>query len=80
MQEHAVNGLNNFIGGWYHDDVNFCDELIKFHQESENVVQGTHGNKIVDLSIKDSLDCCVYPAPSGIFIKYVNWVTKITAE
>ena len=80
MREHSVNGLNNFIGGWYHDNTDFCDKLIKFHQESDNVVQGRYGNNLLDLSFKDSLDCYIDPASSGIFVEYVDWLTEITKE
>ena len=80
MREHPINNLNNFIGGWYHDDVDFCDDVIKYHQESDAVVQGRYGNNLIDLSVKDSLDCYVDPAPSGMFIKYVDWLTRITKE
>ena len=28
MQKHSVNAAENFIGGWYLDDISICDELI----------------------------------------------------
>lgn len=30
MSEHSINTLDNFIGGWYLDDLSICDELIDF--------------------------------------------------
>jgi len=40
MREHEVNKLNNFIGGWYADDVTFCDEIIDHIKYSPEVFDG----------------------------------------
>jgi prolyl 4-hydroxylase len=56
MIEHKINKLNNFIMGWYPNDVSICDELIDFHKTYDNKVYGTIGNGLLDKTIKDSID------------------------
>jgi hypothetical protein len=51
MREHQVNQLNNFIMGWYADDTSFVDELLTFHNNSEDKTNGTFSP-----AVKDSTD------------------------
>ena len=74
MREHQVNSLDNFIAGWYLDDTSICDELIAFHEHSQNKTQGLIGKLIgsetrpvVDLNQKDSVDC---PLEGDLLSKY----------
>jgi hypothetical protein len=54
MREHEINKLNNFIMGWYADDLSFVDELINFHNTSENKTNGTFTP-----DVKDSTDVAI---------------------
>jgi len=63
MKEHYVNGLNNFIGGWYFDDT-LLDEVIDWFDVNPNVCQshmqyvapdGTL-QPMVDLALRDTLE------------------------
>lgn len=56
MKEHIINSLNNFICGWYFDDVSICDRLIEYHSTS-STGPGKVGDDLVIPSIKTSVDC-----------------------
>ena len=59
MREHSINSLDNFICGWYIDP-KICDELIDYHKTSETyagVVCKKDTGLVVDVEIKDSIDC-----------------------
>jgi hypothetical protein len=60
MKEHAVNKLNNFIGGWYMDDLSVCDKLIEVFKNSPDKILGRIGAG-VDQNIKKSTDCPLSP-------------------
>ena len=63
MREHDVNGLNNFIMGWYADDTSFCDELIEYHNRDETIkVQGIMGGGKINLNVKESIDSTYRPS------------------
>ena len=64
MREHSINSLDNFIAGWYFEDLSICDEIIKFHNSSKSKIAGVIGKNIgsqnipvVDKTHKDSVDC-----------------------
>lgn len=40
MREHEVNELDNFMMGWYIDDISICDKLIDYHKNSPNKKPG----------------------------------------
>jgi hypothetical protein len=41
MKEHPINQQNNFIMGWYADDNSFVDDLIQYHNNSDDKQTGT---------------------------------------
>lgn len=53
MKEHKVNQHNNFIMGWYADDMSFVNELMEFHQ----VNQKTNGT--FSTNVKESDDVSI---------------------
>ena len=60
MREHLVNKLDNFIGGWYMDDVSLMDDIIQYHKTSENKSDGVYlknNEPVVDKTRKNSIDC-----------------------
>ena len=63
MKEHSVNKLNNFIAGWYLEDTKICDDILKFFETRAVKEPGMFlfkdGSRIVDPSIKDSVDGCL---------------------
>jgi hypothetical protein len=56
MKEHEVNNLNNFIMGWYPEDITFCDNIIELHKNSPNKLLGITGGSTYNPKIKDSYD------------------------
>lgn len=61
---HKINERNNFIGGWYLDDLSICDELISYHMNSSDKREGMMtGGPIgfVDKTAKDSTDVTLSP-------------------
>lgn len=57
MKQHKVNKLNNFIGGWYLEDLSLCDKLVNYFNISENKKIGALGKGVVNKEWKDSTDC-----------------------
>jgi len=55
VKEHSLNIKNNFIDGYYINNLSICDELINFFEKSKNKTIGRTRNGI-DKTIKDSLD------------------------
>src|SRR6188474_1548206 len=49
-------GAGSFIGAWYVQDIDVCDELIAYFQSSAAKVPGQIGAGEVDKQVKDSLD------------------------
>ena len=60
LKPHKINTENNFISGWYLDDVSLCDELIQFFDGSpgknSGQMTGYLGKGNVDTDAKDSMD------------------------
>jgi len=55
MKEYKFNTNNNFIDGYYLNDLSVCDNLIKLFESSNKKTEGTI-RKGVNKKIKDSLD------------------------
>ena len=51
-----LGGQNSFIGAWFVDDLDVCDELIAYFNASTDRVAGQVGDGKVDPDVKDSLD------------------------
>lgn len=59
MKHHYVNDLNNFIGGYYIDNKKILEDMISYHNNSNNKIQGTMYSKdgmFLDKEMKDSID------------------------
>jgi len=60
LKPHKINTENNFISGWYLEDVSLCDDLIEFFNESPDknsgLMTGYRGKGKVDPNAKDSMD------------------------
>ena len=62
IQEYMIPH-NSLIGAWTIDE-SVCDELIKYHKNSQNKIRGLQcedNRSFVDKNIKDSLDVCIKP-------------------
>jgi prolyl 4-hydroxylase len=81
MKEHAVNQLDNFIGGWYLDDTSICDEITEFFKHSPDQVPGTFGQNYskVNIAGKDSTDVYV-EWRSVIGMKYFKLLNVVAQE
>ena len=56
MSEVNLGGQNSFIGAWYVEELDVCDELVAYFTSSASRVPGQVGDGQVDPDIKDSLD------------------------
>ena len=54
MKEHKINKNNNFINGWYINDLSICDNLIKYFEKSDKKEVGKCGE--IDRKKKNSTD------------------------
>lgn len=63
LQSHKINKKNNFISGWYMDDLSVCDDLIDLYDDSADKRPGTVGslNAHIDTKVKDSSDVSINP-------------------
>ena len=55
MKEHKINKNNNFINGWYINDLSICDDLINYFEKSDRKQIGECGGK-VKKNKKNSID------------------------
>ena len=56
MTEVDLGGRSSFIGAWYLDELDVCDELIAYFNDSAGKVAGQVGDGQVDRDVKDSVD------------------------
>jgi prolyl 4-hydroxylase len=71
MKPHIINNLNNFIMGFYLDDISICDKLIHHHSTSKTqkgIVIGRGGSD-TKTDQKKSTDCYLNPT-DDIFQEY----------
>ena len=82
MNEHSINKLNNFIAGWYFNDLKICDDLMEYHSNSNQKASGSifrNGKKTIDESIKKSIDITLN-IKDKIFQDYLNNLIDVTKE
>lgn len=72
-----THNTDNFIKGWYLDDLSLCDTIVEYFENNNQKFAGqsSHG---VDVSIKDSTDC--HLLDSELLNAYVNHLIKISQE
>tara|TARA_A100001011_G_scaffold342011_1_gene375228 strand:- start:1019 stop:1615 length:597 start_codon:yes stop_codon:yes gene_type:complete len=56
MREYPLNQVNNFIEGYYLNDLTICDKLIKLFETSDRRKVGQVGSGVVREDIKQSTD------------------------
>lgn len=59
-QGHEINSFNNFISGWYLDNLGICDELVNYYLHSPNKQIGSVNNGSTNLLVKSSTDVCLF--------------------
>ena len=62
MQEFEINAENSFIGAWFIDDIDLCDELIDWFEQQDDTRPGritVNEEYRIDESWKKSLDFTV---------------------
>jgi hypothetical protein len=63
LKEHIIDSpTENFIGGWFLEDLSICDRIIDYYSNSKHIERGQsytieHPEGILDTSVKDSFDC-----------------------
>jgi hypothetical protein len=82
MRKHNINESNNFIMGWYTDENNLCDKIIKYHKnhpekhaDGRSLYNGTYS---VNKEVKDSVD--VQLGESSLKIEYNSLLQKCCDE
>jgi hypothetical protein len=65
LKSHSFNKKNDFIAGWYIDDLNLCQEIIDYQYIAQDRQPGKIGINStshlhnIDESVKKSFDCCL---------------------
>jgi len=85
LKPHSINTAGNFICGWYLPDLSICDELIKYHHESNDKRAGTTSGYIgeakIDRDEKDSVDVTLPRCPlASRYIRILNEVARAYIE
>jgi hypothetical protein len=73
MREHKINEQDNFICGWYLDDITICDKIIDFHKHYPYRKQGEVYAGI-DNSHKDSMDAPLIGPLADEYYKFLQQV------
>ena len=60
-REHEVNKLDNFILGWYMDDITLCDKFINYFHNNSTLKGPGRMSNMIDKNAKDSTDCQITP-------------------
>ncbi len=71
MKPSTINRKNNFIDGWYLNDLSICDGLINLFKKSPDQEPGriSPGRNLIDKKIKDSTDLGITPKSSDKIIQ-----------
>jgi hypothetical protein len=81
MKSHSINKLENFIAGWYIEDVTICDELIHFFNTKAKKQVGEFSgdsSKECDLKKKNSTDALLQEPT--LLNRYLNSLQKVADE
>lgn len=77
MRPHPINGLNNFISGWYIDNDKLCEDIIEYHKIAPDRTEGKIGeSKRIDKSLKDSTDAYLQ-ANVDLYNRYGQELQKV---
>src|SRR5262245_37231480 len=79
---HPINAANNFIGGWYLEDVSVCEDLVGYFEsapdKTRGVMSGNDGKGNFDRSGKDSIDANL---PAGeLATRYIGELNRVARE
>lgn len=76
MKEHQINQLNNFIMGWYADDVSFVEELDDYYNNAEVKFNGTFSP-----DVKESVDVpIIFGIGSDSYWNHLRTCIKLYSE
>lgn len=80
MRAHSVNALKNFIAGWYLDDQELCEDLVRYHRDAADkragMMTGSGGGE-VDTARKDSTDVTLPPCElANRYLRKLNDVAR----
>lgn len=79
MEKSIIEAEKSFIGAWYLDNLDLCDELIEYfdnHSQKHLGVSFQQGRRLVDPSKKDSLDLTL-DYEDEMRIKYEDQLQKV---
>jgi hypothetical protein len=80
MIEHKINKLDNFIMGFYPNDISICDEIIEFYNNSQNKYDGVLASGDVDKNVKHSTDVGLLvgtPLWSKYILQFLQPITNL---
>ena len=82
MTEVDLGGQNSFIGAWYLEEPDVCEELIAYFNASPAKVPGEVGDGQVDTDIKDSLDLQITHEhfTDAPVLRYLNNLTGVCRQ
>lgn len=82
MDEVDLGGRNSFIGAWYLDELDVCDQLIDYFNTSTSRVAGRVGDGRLDTDAKDSVDLPIdYDhLTDPPVLRYVNHLTRVCEQ
>ena len=52
-----THNKKDFIRGWYFENIDICDDIIDYFDNSNDTYQGRINRSEIDSTVKDSLDC-----------------------
>lgn len=64
----------DFIGKYYSNEVSYCDDIIDWFNNEPIKADGTVGNSVVDITVKDSLDVYSIDMPRRLYKRYLQEV------
>jgi prolyl 4-hydroxylase len=85
LKSHSFNKKNDFIAGWYIDDLNLCQEIIDYQYIAQDRQPGKIGINStshlhnIDESVKKSFDCCLNKNEK-LLNRYLNQLNLVVQE
>jgi prolyl 4-hydroxylase len=73
-----THSKQNFIRGWYLENIDICDDIIKYFNSSSNTYQGRINQSQIDSKVKDSLDCIL--DDENLLTRYLKSLQTVIKE
>jgi hypothetical protein len=77
IKDIQTHNKEDFIRGWYLDDLDICDKLIEYFENNNSKFDG-RSSAGINKSVKDSTDC--HLTDSNLLSQYLNLLSLIAQE